>query len=106
MLCVLSEILMITLRAFRIIEIVDRSAYGAGLLRSFIIKNFVFGKIKLKLTALGADVDLNLKRARKKIRKVAEDPPRFSELYTLAGEILHFFVAFWTGIFVHYNTSQ
>ena len=102
----ISEILMITFRAFRIIEIVDRSAYRAGLLRSFIVEDLVFGKIKLKLTALRTDVDLNLKRTRQKIRKVAEDPSRLSELYTLAGKILHFFVAFRTGKFVHYNTSH
>lgn len=76
----ISEILMIAFRAFRIIEIVDRTAYGAGLLRSFIVKNFVFGKIKLKLTALRADVDLNFKSAREKIRKVAEDPAGLTEL--------------------------
>ena len=79
-LCFISEIFVLTIRAFRIIEIVYCAALGAGLFRSLIIERFVFREEKLKLAALGTNKYLHLKSSRQEIGQVAEYPAGFAEL--------------------------
>lgn len=80
MLCFISEIFVLTIRAFRIIEIVYCAALGTGLFRGIIVEHFIFREKKLKLSALGTNKYLHLKSTRQEIGQVAEYPAGFAEL--------------------------
>ena len=80
MLCFISKVFVLTLRTFRVIEIVYSAAVGASPLRGLVVDLLVFREEKLELAALGTNVYLYFKRTRQKIRQIAEDPAGLTEL--------------------------
>ena len=61
---------MLTIRAFRIIEIVYRAALGAGLFRGLIVERFVFREEKLEFSALGANKNVYLESSGNEIKQI------------------------------------
>ena len=70
MLCFVSEIFVLTVRTFRIIEIMDSAALGAGLFRGLIVERFVFREEKLEFSALGANKNVYLESSGNEIKQI------------------------------------
>ena len=70
----------LAMRTLRKIEVVARAARGTGDLRQGVLLLFLDGE-ELELTAFGADVNVDGKRAGKKVWERTEKPAALAELY-------------------------